>query len=552
MSVVTATLRDKAGKAMPTTYELMAIDVEREVDRIPRCGLRLLDGDLARGTFPVSDAEFFRPGATIEVALRHEGESSDAVVFAGLVVRQGLEISPRGAVLSVELRDRAIALTRPRRSEVYAKKSDSAVIRELARAAALEVRAAVNTEPTHPELVQYDASDWDFILARAEAQGLWVALTDGALTLARAGAPRRGARRHTLVYGRDEIYDVDLEADGLGQVAGVEAVTWDPAHLKVGAPARGAGATRPPGDLDGAKIAGALGFADTVLRHVASVDPGELKAWADAQTQRSRLSLVRGRVGIRGVGEVALLDALELRGIGDRFSGATTITGLRHRVSTAGWRTDLQFGIAPRSRAEDAATRASSPPAAGLLPALTGLQIGVVAPFEDDAPDHLRVRVLVPAINARDGVVWARVARPDAGDGRGFCFRPEPGDEVVVGFVAGDPRQALILGALHSAKNKPPTAVASTGADNDKKGIVTRRGVKIEIDDGDPPRVKIATPGGLSIVLDDAEEAVALADSNENSITLGAEGITIKSAKAITLDCSGGAVKLLGKSVEAK
>jgi len=39
------------------------------------------------------------------------------------------------------------------------------------------------------------------------------------------------------------------------------------------------------------------------------------------------------------------------------------------------------------------------------------------------------------------------MARRDAGKQRGQVFWPEPGGEVVVGFINGDPRQAIILGA---------------------------------------------------------------------------------------------------------
>ena len=55
--------------------------------------------------------------------------------------------------------------------------------------------------------------------------------------------------------------------------------------------------------------------------------------------------------------------------------------------------------------------------------------------FKDDPDKEFRVEVKIPAVTPRDGTLWARLCSPDAGKGRGFFFRPEVGDEVVVGFL---------------------------------------------------------------------------------------------------------------------
>ena len=85
MAVVTTTICDKSGKPMKSTYELLSVDIERAVNRVPRCSLKLLDGDLAKGSFPISDAALFAPGAEITVKVRYD-QKPDTVVFMGLVV----------------------------------------------------------------------------------------------------------------------------------------------------------------------------------------------------------------------------------------------------------------------------------------------------------------------------------------------------------------------------------------------------------------------------------------------------------------------------------
>lgn len=89
--------------------------------------------------------------------------------------------------------------------------------------------------------------------------------------------------------------------------------------------------------------------------------------------------------------------------------------------------------------------------ASGLLPAVKGLQIGVVVQLEQYPNGDDRVRVRMPLVDNEDNGVWARVATLDAGENRGSFFRPEMGDEVVLGFLNDDPRDPVILGMLNSS-----------------------------------------------------------------------------------------------------
>lgn len=548
MTVVTATISGTNGAAMDPTWELMSIDIEREVGRVPRCSLRLLDGDLATSTFPISDTEFFAPGAELTVKLRYEGKGEpDAQVFRGLVVRHGLELTRRGTILHVELKDRAVALTGPRNSAVHVDASDAEVIDKLATAAGLVAAGdPVQTSPTHAQLVQYRASDWDFILARAEAQGLVFAVTDGAYTLA-APVPSKEPVR-SFEFAVHELFEVELEADGLSQLPGVQGLAWDMQAKTATAAATAVAVKNPAGDLDGAAVASALGFGETILSSAVPLDPGELQAWADGRLARSRMAMIRGRISARGSAELKLLDPVKLVGMGARFAGTTVVTGIRHRVTTGGWVTDLQLGFSPELQA--ARPGVAEAPAAGLLPPVSGLQVGVVAPFAADPLKAHRVKVILPGIHATEGAVWARLALPDAGPGRGCCFRPEEGDEVVVGFFNDDPRQPVILGAMFGATNKPPADLGEPKADNLLKGIFSRTGVKIAVVDDKKPKVSIETPAGHKLVLDDNHELVLLADKAGNTITLSADGVEIKSAKDLTLDASGGEVVLKGKKVD--
>jgi len=104
-------------------------------------------------------------------------------LFEGLLVR--LRMEARGGVprLVATCKDKAWALTRPRRSAIYPDSSDADAVGTILARAGVEQGELGGEAATHEELVQWDATDWDFILARAAANGLAVVVKDGTLSM---------------------------------------------------------------------------------------------------------------------------------------------------------------------------------------------------------------------------------------------------------------------------------------------------------------------------------------------------------------------------------
>jgi Rhs element Vgr protein len=544
MSVPTATILSQ-GQTMDPQYVLLSMEIIRQVNRIPDARLVLLDGEAAQRRFAISDTAFFEPGKEIEIKLRYEGQD-DTTVFKGLVVRHGVEAGARGSVLTIELKDTAIRLTQPRKSAVFRDQSDDEIIAAIVEDAGLETGDMVSTQPAHAEIVQYYATDWDFIVSRADVQGLIVVAEDGVISLHRMSVS--GSPAHSFEYGVSVIYDFEVEIDATHQYKNVDSVAWDIQNQARTEASQAQAEESAQGNLDGGALAEALGFGDYTLVHPVPVEPDELQAWADARMTRSRMSMIRGRLAVPGFAGVKLLDVMALEGIGERFNGDTLITGICHRLDSRGWQTDLQFGLSPAwfCRQDDI----QDSPAAGLLPAISGLQVGVVDEFEDDPKSEFRVKVIIPAIGQSEGAVWARLATPDAGAGRGYFFRPEPGDEVVIGFFNNDPRQPVILGAMHSSANAPAEDL-ELSADNIHKAIITKKGTRIAFVDDDKSSVLIETADSNTIVLDDDGQAIRISDQHGNTITLNEDGIEIKSAKDLIIEATGN-VEIKGKSVDVK
>ena len=76
--------------------------------------------------------------------------------------------------------------------------------RRVVQAAGLRDGTIQSTKPKHPELVQYYCTDWDFILSRADSQGLLVVAHDGEISVREIDL--NGPSSRTFEYGLDEIF----------------------------------------------------------------------------------------------------------------------------------------------------------------------------------------------------------------------------------------------------------------------------------------------------------------------------------------------------------
>ncbi|MEB3265923.1 MAG: type VI secretion system tip protein VgrG [Cyanobacteriota bacterium] len=530
------------GRPLPAEYEVLDLQVRNELNRVPKATLVLLDGSVAERRFAISDGTLFKPGSRITIALGYVDQAVvPKTVFDGIVIRHAIASSRDGLRLKLTLSDRTITMTRRRRSAVYQKKTDTDVIRSLIRAAKLKVGRLATTPITHPELVQFNVSDWDFMLARADVLGLAVRVTGGEVSLLpiSLSTPKR-----TLNHGLDDTRALELQLDGGQQWSSLTVQAWDRAQLKPTAPIR----ARPPaisvGNSTAQALVGEMGAVPGELVHGAPTAPRELQAWADARLRGNRWALLRGSAVVDGQAGLQPLHTVEIKGVGSRFNGRVLVSAVTHSVNHDGWRTVLTFGLAPGWFART--PELAEVPAAGLLPPASGLQIATVASLAEDPQGELRVQVKLPCLDQSRSLLWARPMSPDAGQGRGFVFRPEVGDEVVIGFLNDDPRQPLILGSLFGSKNKPPKPVAKPERSNPMRAIVSRSGSRIVFDDKTPAlHIETTAAGNANgeyrnrISIDEKAHTITIEDQHKNKIQMGSEGISIISAKDLNLSAKG-------------
>jgi len=521
------------GREVDPTYQLLSLSIIREVNRIPVASLVYRDGDASKQAFEISNKNDFVPGNTIQINIGRDSDNTRA--FKGIITRHAVKVKANGhSQLHIECRDTCVKMTIGRHSRYFENVKDSQVFDELVSAYNLTSESET-TGLTHKELVQHHIPDWDFLVLRAEANGMLVIADDGIIKIVK---PVIRPKEVLQVNYGSSVLEFESEIEARYQFTEVNATSWDYSNQQLFNADSSATTIEEPGNIPGSDIAGSISPDSYEMHHSGHITEQELQDWADGTLLRSRLSKIRGRVRCIGFAGIKPGDTLKISGIGDRFNGKAYVTAVRQEIGNGVWESQIQFGLDPQQysfRHNDIV----DPPSAGLSGAIHGLQIGIVVQLENDPDGEHRIRVKIPVIDNDAPGIWTRVASLDAGDDRGAFFLPEIGDEVIVGFINDDPRNAIVLGMLHSS-NKPAPIDAKDV--NHEKGFTTRSKMHISFND-DTKTIKIDTPAGNSIVLDEQGMTIEITDQNSNKITMDSSGIKMESP--LNIDIKAGAVLTL-------
>lgn len=520
------------GNALDSAVQVISIDVWQGVNRLPRARIVISDGSAAEEDFPISDSDSLVPGTEISIALGYDGQ--EASVFSGIINRMGLEAPVNGPPrLVVEATDKAMAMTLMRGNAVYQNMTDGDLCEKLIRNAGLSADVS-STSFTHESIVQYYATPWDLMIMRAQLNAMVTIVADGKVTI--AAPDTSGSPVLTLTFG-DSMLEFKAEMDAATQVeaSAIQSYAWSPADQERIQSSSAQADIQTPGNISSDTLAKVFGVSNHVQQSAGNLEQDELTQWSSAELMKSQLSKIRGSVTFQGSALAKIGKMVTLAGLGDRFNGNAWISGVHHRLAEGLWRTSAEIGLSP-NWFTDITPNITAPGASGQLPSANNLQTGTVSKIDSDPDGEFRILVKLPLLQDNEGEgVWARLGTFYASNGFGNFFYPEIGDEVVVGFLSGDPRYPIVLGSLYSKANVAPF---TPEAANNTKSIMSREKMHIDFLEDDKA-VQIITPGGQSVVINDTEKSIVLTDINGNSISLGTSGISIKSASDISMTATG-------------
>ncbi|MCI5080396.1 MAG: type VI secretion system tip protein VgrG [Saprospiraceae bacterium] len=543
------------GSVIKDTTQVLSIYIDNKINKVPYCEMELADGSVAKEDFPISDSDTFVPGAEIEVKVGYENNNTS--VFKGIVVKHSIEISPsRGPVLKILIKDKSVKMTIGRKNTYYQETTDSDIINKLIANNGLSADVT-STSNELEKVIQYYSTDWDFMISRAQVNGLVVFAKDGKVSVKN---PNKATDEVlSLTFGLD-ILEFDGEIDAEYQFNSIKSSAWNPQDQVVSSETATPSDSK-TGNLSTEQLSKVIGLENYDLQTGGFITSEGLTSWAEAEATKSKYAKVRGSIKFQGNSLVMPGKLLNLKGLGKRFNGNAYVSGVIHDIRDGDWTTTACIGLSPNWFTEQVKTEV--PMAGGLLPGIQGLQIAKVKQISEDPNGEFRVLINLPLIQTSDEGVWARLATFYATSGAGAFFYPEVDDEVVVGFFNNDPRFPVIIGSVYSNGRAAPE---TPDQGNSIKAFVSKSNMKITFDE-EKKVITIITPGNNQMELNDEETSITISDQNNNSIKLSESGIDINSASSISItaeesitmtanasisgSAAGGNISLAGLSISA-
>jgi Rhs element Vgr protein len=545
------------GSTIPDELSVLSVHIEKKVNRVPTAKIVILDGEANTGTFSASSSATFVPGAEVRIEAGYDNKNT--VIFSGVIMSQSIRIdSLIGSALEIECRDKAIKMIVGRKSLTYSNKKDSDIISSIIGTYGLSSDVTATTT-TWPEQVQYYVTDWDYILALAETNGLIVTTINGTVAV---NAPDKSTTSVlTVTYG-DNLLEFNAKLNAVTQLGNVTANAWD---FKTQAAVNGQATPNVDGagNLTSKKLSAVVGLSTFQLQTSAPLETADLTNWSKAQIIKSEYSKITGTAKFQGTHLVDPGKYMTFKGVGDRFNGDYLIAGVTHDLSQGNWISEVNLGLSPLWFTEE--PDVMSPPASGLIPGVQGLFNATVKKMNDDPDSQYRVLVDVPLFDTNGAGIWARLSNFYSTSGAGAFFMPEVGDEVILGFLNEDPRYPVILGSLYSATKIKPFTGLDPNEKNSIKAIVSKSGISVQFDDENKIWT-VATPNKNTIIISDKDKQITIKDENQNSIVMSNSGIdmssqksinisaqenvTIKGTQGITIQSSGGDVATKGMNIK--
>ena len=515
-----------------------SIRVEFGFSKIPKATILLNDGNRTDHNFAESEKQEWQVGEMLDIKFGYNKQFD--LVFSGVITKQGIQSSKnQNSKLYLELRHRYYLSTIKKNSRIFLDKKDSEAIQEILTEYGFENKVASSPE-IHRQIIQFNSSDWDFINRRAETNNNYVLpKNDHLLIKDIIGSDEENAK---LIFG-DNILQLNLETDSRFSFETFSSKTWDAADQQILEVESSAEILSSAGSSSSLEIAKKSKHGKDEFLGLGTISEMEATSISNRNKINAELSKIRGTIKCSGNNDPTIGDWIKLEGVGTQFSGKLLVTGIVHEISARKWHTTFEIGTRPElfgKRNIDL----NENPASSLLPGMNGLQIGIVSKLESSQDDE-KILVQLPHIQQGKGAVWARCARMEAGKARGWIFRPDIGDEVILGFINDDPQQAIILGSMHSSKNPSPILAED---ENDLKGYTSRENLKLMFDD-DQKTITISTTIA-TFELNDSAKKITIKNAG-NAIEMSESGIKIETQKDFKIKALGD-IEIEGRNVKLK
>lgn len=492
---------DIAGKR--SLLGIRRLRVQQQINDIPLAQVELrlpTDNYGAADNAIQQEVNGFILGADVSIAL------NEKPLFNGYLVQKKIQLKGKYWSVRLEARHALQKLTFLPRSRIFLQQDDNTIFKGVLHSAGVKLTQKATTllSSKHDQLVQFRLSDWQFIRSRLLSTNCWL-LPDAASnnvvirSLADTAIPSRTLARDSSDYA---LYEVSLSFDNRFTLDSLSLRGWDIAAQQLTPEQKSQTNSFHPWrtEVKSGQNSSRHQEYDLAFSMLPEVTLQTLSSsWLNYQ----KMSGLQGHILLSGTQDFAPGDSLKLSRFGAGLDGTAILSGVNQLFNTQdGWRSELVIGL-PSSMLEP-------------VPPVRSLHIGKVVEFTADPLHQDRIAINLPALNLTHSHIFARLSKPWASNESGFCFYPEPGDEVVVGFIDSDPRYPIILGAMHNPKNIAPFP---PNEKNSLKALVFSKADKTQA------------------LMIDTDEKNLILTTGDNSISLTNDGdIAVNTTKALQLN----------------
>ncbi len=471
--------------------------------------------------FKTSDEDFLIEGEITAIEA-HFNEKSEAPIIV-----RGYDISHR--------------LHRGRYNRSFLNQTDSDIAKKIAKEVGIKIGKNIEESgETHEYVFQENQTNMEFLRERAAAIGFELFIQGQELYF-RKPKSQKSLDLTWLV----NVSSFNTRIASAEQVSAVEVRSWDYTQKRlILATAKSANLVTKTGNEIGSSTSTKFDLdrqppkITVVDRPVATTKQAE--KMAQALCDELGGEFVYADAKAEGNPKIRPGTVVNLKGMGDRFSGNYYVTETRHFYHQRIYKTE--FSVRGLRAGNLFSTLA---PSVRLQPGQTFL-VGIVTDNKDPKAWG-RVKVKFPTLTEEHASHWARVVSIGAANARGFDCLPEVNDEVLVGFEHGDIHRPYVIGGVWNGKDAPPEPVNDSiqGGKVRLRTIKTRTGHTLQFVEEDKGSskagVRLETTGGHKIYLNDSESCIEIETTGGHKITMDDRGqsISVNSTGNLSLKAKG-------------
>lgn len=516
-----------------TRFDLVKAEIKFAINNIPFAELKL--EAKSESVVDLNDQEngevdLLKPGADIKIF------RNGKLLLSGVVTERIYNLTKNKRNITLKAHHKMQAMRALFRNQIFCDKSDSEILNSIFNDHRLNfIDGDIKSlDWKHPQMVQYNCFDWQFVRARLNANAVWLIAGPEKITIVKptlktpvktfSSRDLKQASSMTISQNNRMLpknittHSWDIESQAIHSVS--------PVHLPLGDTA-----------FEAAELT-TLSQTAWVLNHSLGLLPKEQTAWASSRLLALYSDGIQGLIELEE-GELMyeLGQTLAFSGFGTLLKGRALITGVTHIFTKYDWRTQLTLGAA---WLQDLDT--------GMVPRIQGVHIAQIAENKEGPDKHHCMKVTLPVLGrGNDGKplqLLARLSSPFASNESGLNLYPEENDEVILAFLEDDPRYPVILGAMHNPKKPAPNGELGKG-----KGLIFKKGDKTQSMLLDPEKGMVFTEkeGENSSKIEFRQGTFSIESSK--TTTLKAKGIVLDSADKLDANGKSG-VTIKGSTVK--